>query len=185
MKLRKFALLTLTAVLGMAGTIAEARMYQWVSPQSGYTQFSGKPPAWYRSAGGGPRVQVFENGKLIDDTIRPVSRSVRESLRARAFQETEETKLSAIAKKEKPSALSEAEEGELVIPEHIEDQFATTKKAGPQEKSLKALQDKAKDPDAAAVEQLKSLIADWDKRRTKEAKNLLESKDKPMPPDSP
>jgi hypothetical protein len=165
----------------MGGAVAEARMYQWVSPQSGYTQFSGKPPAWYRSTSRGPRILVFENGKLIDDTAKPVSQSVRENLRARAFQEPEDTKLSADARKEKPALPLEQGADGLVIPDRIEDQFATAKS---REKSPKVL-NKTKDTEAEAVEGLKALIADWDKRRTEEAKHLLESKDKQMPSDSP
>ncbi|MDZ7752398.1 MAG: hypothetical protein U5S82_12165 [Gammaproteobacteria bacterium] len=48
--------------------VVAARMYQWVDPDTGTPYLSGSPPAWYRSAGGGPRVQVFEDGKLVDDT---------------------------------------------------------------------------------------------------------------------
>jgi hypothetical protein len=45
-----------------------ARMYQWNDPATGTTQLSGAPPAWYRSGETGPRVFVFERGRLIDDT---------------------------------------------------------------------------------------------------------------------
>jgi len=30
----------------------QAQMYQWTDPESGTTQLSGKPPAWYRSVEG-------------------------------------------------------------------------------------------------------------------------------------
>ena len=47
---------------------AEARMYQWTSPASGRVQLAGSPPGWYRGPDAGPRVLVFENGELVDDT---------------------------------------------------------------------------------------------------------------------
>jgi len=46
----------------------QAQMYQWNDPETGTTQLSGKPPAWYRSVEGGPRVFVFNRGKVVDDT---------------------------------------------------------------------------------------------------------------------
>lgn len=52
----------------LAAEVVAARMYQWVDPDTGTPYLSGSPPAWYRSVDGGPRVQVFEDGKLVDDT---------------------------------------------------------------------------------------------------------------------
>lgn len=63
-----------------------ARMYQWVDPQSGHTQMAGAPPAWYRSGQPGPRVFVFENGQIIDDTRVAVSEEQRQALREQAFK---------------------------------------------------------------------------------------------------
>jgi hypothetical protein len=48
-------------------TYAE-RMYQWVDPQTGTVQLGGQPPPWFRRAEPGPRVRVYEHGKVIDDT---------------------------------------------------------------------------------------------------------------------
>ncbi len=62
-----------------------ARMYQWHNPATGTTQLSGTPPAWYRSSDPGPRVFVFENNQLVDDTGITVSDAQREALRAEAF----------------------------------------------------------------------------------------------------
>ena len=64
---------------------AAARMYQWQNPATGTTQLSGTPPTWYRSSEGGPRVYVFENNQLIDDTGIAVSAAQREALRAEAL----------------------------------------------------------------------------------------------------
>jgi len=64
---------------------AIARMYQWIDPETGTTQLSGKPPVWYRSEKNGPRVFVFENGRLVDDTGIEVSDIEREKLRQQAL----------------------------------------------------------------------------------------------------
>jgi hypothetical protein len=64
---------------------AAARMYQWQNPATGTTQLSGTPPAWYRGADHGPRVFVFENNQLIDDTGIAVSAAQAGTLRAEAF----------------------------------------------------------------------------------------------------
>jgi len=67
---------------------ASARMYQWVDPRSGTVQLSGSPPAWYRGTQTGPRVFVFENGRLVDDTARAVEPAQAATLRADAFGST-------------------------------------------------------------------------------------------------
>src|SRR5690606_38346940 len=69
---------------------AEARMYQWIDPDTRTTQLSGKPPTWYRSPEGGPRVLVFERGRMVDDTARPVSESERQRLREEALVRAEQ-----------------------------------------------------------------------------------------------
>ena len=183
---QKRALYSLVGVFLIVTFPAQARMYQWVNPQSGYTQFSGKPPAWYRSAGGGPRVLVFENGKLVDDTAIHVSESARDNLRARAFQEAEEMRQSVAAKKEEPPVPPETKEADLLIPERIEDHFATTENSDTQAAPPPlAPSKKARDPEAETIEQLRALIAEWDKQRTEEAKQLLEAKDQEAPLPAP
>ncbi len=69
---------------GLPG-VAAARMYQWADAQTGTVQLSGAPPAWYRGAQPGPRVFVFENGRLIDDTARALPAPEAALLRATAF----------------------------------------------------------------------------------------------------
>ncbi len=64
---------------------ASARMYQWVDTQPGTVQLSGAPPSWYRAGVDGPRVFVFENGRLVDDTGRNVPAEEAAALRAAAF----------------------------------------------------------------------------------------------------
>ena len=59
-----------------------ARMYVWKNPETGSVQASGTPPSWYRGEHGGPRVQVFVNGKLVDDTAITLPPSPREFTRS-------------------------------------------------------------------------------------------------------
>ena len=73
----------------------QAQMYQWIDPETGTTQLSGKPPAWYRSDGRGPRVFVFNRGKVVDDTGIVVSDEERVRLRTKAFVSAEEDRLAA------------------------------------------------------------------------------------------
>ena len=77
---------------------AQARMYQWVDPDTHTTQLSGKPPYWYRNGEPGPRVVVFENGKVIDDTGITVSILENEKLRQQALIIVEQDRLSALEK---------------------------------------------------------------------------------------
>ncbi len=77
---------------------AEARMYQWRDPKTGTTQLSGKPPSWYRTDEKGPRVIVFDKGKIIDDTAIPLDRGQRRALRRQAMLSAEEDIESAKAK---------------------------------------------------------------------------------------
>jgi hypothetical protein len=81
---------SLLLALLLAPLLADARMYQWVSQASGSQQLSGQPPPWYRSAQGGPRVRVFDNGNLVDDTAIELPRNQREELREAAFEESEQ-----------------------------------------------------------------------------------------------
>lgn len=59
-------------------------MYQWTDPATGTAQLSGTAPPWYRNTADGPRVFVFDNGELIDDTEVQVPESQRLRLRADA-----------------------------------------------------------------------------------------------------
>lgn len=62
--------IVLAALGGPATAHCAERMYQWTDPSTGRTHFSGRPPHWYRK-GDGPRVLVFEDGRLVDDTAHP------------------------------------------------------------------------------------------------------------------
>ena len=138
-----------------ATSTASARMYQWVSPATGSTQLSGEPPSWYRSGNDGPRVLVFENGYLVDDTHIRVSPSRSRALRSAAFDELNRRRtLEAVEriaqgqarKKDKQLA---AEQESSLIARTVADVDAAN-----------ALPDEL---DAAAIARLKSIIAEFDK----------------------
>lgn len=129
-----------------------ARMYQWADPNTGTPQMSGTPPAWYRSGWGGPRVRVFDNGRIVDDTVIAVSDEQSRALREEAFRQHEEAKQLQALRQLEEDALEDAsqraakrkatqlpeEDGEplaLEIPEAISEQ---------------------------RIEELKGLIEQWD-----------------------
>ncbi|MEX2516804.1 MAG: hypothetical protein WD572_07865 [Gammaproteobacteria bacterium] len=85
--------------------VAAARMYQWQDPDTGTTQLSGTPPAWYRSNAGGPRVFVFEKGQLLDDTARKLPEDERKALRQQALIQVEEDLEAARTKAEEAERL--------------------------------------------------------------------------------
>jgi len=154
---------------------AIARMYQWVDPENGTTQLSGKPPAWYRSKEDGPRVFVFERGKIVDDTSIRVSDEQEKILRQRAFLKVEEDKETARKKirtaeemkalmEMKPTAGMEsttlpADEHDLVILEEVKLE-GENEREEVEEKQITA-------------EELRALVDDWESQRTEEAKELL------------
>lgn len=156
----------LLLVAACAALPAQARMYQWVNPQTGRTQMSGKPPAWYRSDKPGPRVFVFENGRLIDDTARAVGIEERAALRATAFAETP------------PAAgpQTAAPGGEPATRETAETKpGASVLERGFGEADTAGATAPAEPPDAT-IARLKSIIDAWEQQQTAEARRLLEEK---------
>lgn len=155
-------------------TTALARMYQWVEPDTHTTQLSGKPPTWYRSAEEGPRVFVFENGRVIDDTGINVSVSVRQRLRQQAFLAVEKDKSTA---KEK---LMQAERLKAAI-----QQKRLAEEAGLEQVQVvpvKPITDTEPVPEQATpvhasteIEDARALIAEWERLRIEEARKLIES----------
>jgi len=159
------------------GQSVQAQMYQWADPETGTTQLSGKPPAWYRSGEGGPRVFVFNRGKVVDDTGIEVSDEKRISLRTKAFIAAEEDRVAANQKAMESARLKAAmeknsddmseeeahehqvESSEVVVMEEPEDEESIETEMSTEEES---------------VEKLKALIADWEDKRTEDARALLE-----------
>lgn len=101
-------LIALTVVLAAAP--ASARVYQWVDPDSGNVYLSGSPPAWYRSGARGPRVLVFERGKVVDDTGRELSEQEAIALREEALLQ-EQTRKEEAAAGQQAGGEAEAAEG--------------------------------------------------------------------------
>ncbi len=170
-------LLALLIVISMS---ADARMYQWTESDSGTTHFSGKPPVWYRSSAGGPRVYVFDNGRLIDDTAIEVDDDVRHQLRQQAFVLVEQDREDARKKnakalelkqkyvKEKPKQSDESRQRESEqesLDQMLEDEAIATQDEAEEEtedSSNKKLED-----------ELRAMIADWEKSQTDIAKKRL------------
>jgi hypothetical protein len=74
-------------LLALATGPAAARVYQWVDPDTRNVYLSGSPPAWYRTAAPGPRVLVFDNDRLVDDTGIEATEEQARDLRERALSE--------------------------------------------------------------------------------------------------
>ncbi|MGQ0594638.1 MAG: hypothetical protein ACT4QB_18985 [Gammaproteobacteria bacterium] len=140
-----------------------ARMYQWVDAGTGTTQMSGRPPAWYRGSQAGPRVLVFDDGRLIDDTARPVPDAERDDLRTQAFAPEPEA----------PTPTKDGVAGgvDAEPPSPIET-------AGPKAAPVEGPKVGAEVPiprvDQATIERLKAILGEWDRRQTEEAKRFLD-----------
>jgi hypothetical protein len=126
----------IAAVLCTLGPAAMGRVYQWRDAATGPVQLSGHPPAWYRSGERGPRVIVYEAGRVVDDTARAVDPATRARLRATAFGDGGTTDAAA------PAAASTA----LTPP---------TKDA--------AVAPPARAADALRFEEFKALLDAWDR----------------------
>ncbi len=148
----------------LAGTVllpggAAARLYQWVDPGTGTTQMSGRPPAWYRGSQGGPRILVFEAGRLIDDTAREVPDAEQSALRAHAFA---------------PEAPVRSQERDRIEPTlHVDPAPAPEAVPGEAERH-EAAEGTLPGVDQATIERLKAIIGEWDRRQTEAAKHFLE-----------
>jgi len=151
---------------------ATARMYQWIDPASGRTQLSGTPPTWYRSGGDNPRVFVFENGQLIDDTGRPVDEAKRQRLRQEALVRAEEDREAARRKAESAALLRNQAEDSGVVPPapplpvlpDEEPAAAEAMEEGPPGVPELTEQD---------VTELRALISEWEARNQSRARELV------------
>lgn len=152
-----------TMVVTVTGTgWADASMYQWMEPDTGTAQLSGIPPPWYRGTAPGPRVQVFENAELVDDTAIVVPEPQR-----RALRDTEESALCA--------AMTKAEEHGIDVSTVAQD-FAEENAVLP---DAPVASPEQVDDKAAA---LKAFLDAWDQSRLEQAWALLRSTPKQAAP---
>jgi hypothetical protein len=172
----------LLLILLLITNIVEARMYQWTEPGVETTQLSGKPPVWYRSAAGGPRVFVFDNGRLIDDTAVEVSDEVRQRMRQQAFVLVEEDRQKAEEKLVKAQELkqkykkTEIDESRLSSSDEVDEKDSIVEFVTETLSSEGSLDDQA-DKDSVtdkSIDELRAVIADWEKSQTESAKQALE-----------
>lgn len=156
-----------------------ARMYQWVDPDSGTTQLSGKPPSWYRTGKVGPRIFVFENGKIVDDTAVVLSEDHRILMRKRAFIEADKELEKARERfmessrqraEEAAKRKSTAREDEEEIADRIE---------SAQDEVDTAMTDPAADVDEErpqpkmTVEDMRELIEEWERQQEEQAREII------------
>ena len=143
---------------------AAARMYQWKQPGSGTVQLSGSAPGWYRSGQSGPRVLVFDNGVLVDDTAIAVVEEQQRALRAAAFGANSATEDTRDPRHNAVGDGAQANPDSLIDVAAGEESNATNSPAD----------GAAAGPVQATVEELKALIEAWDKEQLKSARSLLE-----------
>lgn len=103
----EFTLVLVLLVIPFCET-ADARMYQWSNAATDTVQLSGSPPAWYRSSVQGPRVFVFDNGQLIDDTAVEVAEEHRQVLHANAFGRADDDQSNNLDEEDSTNVLRDA-----------------------------------------------------------------------------
>jgi hypothetical protein len=144
----------------LASPTEAARMYQWLDANSGNPELSGTPPPWYRGPAGGPRVQVFENGSLVDDTAIRLSPSQSEELREAAFEAFERQRETEAVKRLERAARREAA--------HKEQRERTTVAESGQPATPEGTSDSSEEIpenlDQPMIDRLKDIIQAWDSR---------------------
>ena len=152
---------------------AIARMYQWVDLESGTTQLSGTPPVWYRSNENGPRVFVFDKGKIIDDTGINLPDREQEKLRQQAFLQAEADKDRAREKLLHAKKLQAALDQKQMMEEKAreddeEEQFVDLI---PEQEDVS--EESTPETEGPTTEDMRELISEWEKIRTQKAKDLV------------
>jgi hypothetical protein len=158
----------LITVLILLSFSVQARMYQWNDPDTGTTQLSGKPPAWYRSDQGGPRVIVFEKGTIIDDTSIRVSDDKREALRLEALLRVEGDREIARQKVMEAEQIKAKMDKSTDGKEHImEDEVAEI--SGDETTPVTVDTGKTSSPGNITEEAMRTLLYEWEKQLTENA----------------
>jgi len=155
-----------------------ARMYQWVDPESGTTQLSGKPPPWYRSGDRGPRVYVFDNGKVIDDTGIRVSDSERERLRHEALLSAEQNSLQVQEKLLEAKRLQAALERDK---RNQQSSTGTDKTQATKQQAKPEAGDQIPQRVVPTEKAMRALLMQWDKIRNEQAQQAVNSGDTAAP----
>lgn len=159
----------LLIALMLLSTAASARMYQWQDPHSKSVQFSGVPPAWYRSLEGGPRVRVYEGGRLVDDTEIELNSEQSAAMRELAFKALqEERQVLAIKRFERAARIEESR--------REQEQRAAARQAAAQAQSS---------TDQAPPEVLPESLAPEEVNRLKEIIAEYDRVNRPAPPETP
>jgi len=169
----------LFVLLLQISSVAVARMYQWTDPDTGTTQLSGKPPSWYRSGDTGPRVFVFENGRVIDDTGISLPESENERLRQDALLKVEDDRQAALEKlvqaMRQKAMIDLQNRGEEVeeMPAEITAERQRVVESVPQETTI-----------TPTAEEMRALLDQYEQLRTENARLLLENSapDESTPP---
>jgi hypothetical protein len=160
----------LALALALASPGAGARMYQWVGAGSAAVQLSGEPPPWYRSGQGGPRVRVFDNGNLVDDTAIALPAAQREALREAAFRESEQRQREEAVKRLEHAARQEQLQREEVARLEEARQAREAAPAATAARTGVAADSAVQPPladgtlDDATVARLKAIISEFDRR---------------------
>ncbi len=161
-------------------TPVSARMYEWVSPATGRVQLSGTPPTWYRSNIPGPRVRVFENGALVDDTAIALKPEENRALREVATAKVEERRqlealrqLEIANRREAAIQAARAREEELRVSQaqkRLQRAAETAAAEPPASEGEKTAEAKSPDVpaalDAKTIERLKALVSEFDRTGT-------------------
>ena len=161
-------------MLLLASLPIHARMYQWTDPESGTTQLSGKPPAWYRSLDSGPRVIVFEKGRIVDDTSINISDTSREELRrqalAKAAEDREIARQMALQAEQLKSKIDAQLQDEPLAPVVSDVEIAVPADANQTpvpEESDRPVYNELTEGD------LRALITDWEQQKTQQSKEKI------------
>lgn len=176
--------LIMCCVISFTISSAYARMYQWVDPATKITQFSGKPPVWYRSDDGGPRVIVFENNRVIDDTNIRVSEVEQQRLRHEAFLRAETNREIArekLLQAKRLEAISKQQEGS-----QEPSQAVTATSQGLAEKSAEEtpavkVPAQGQITDEVVVDQMRKMIQEWEQKRAASARAMIAPQTPPSP----
>lgn len=169
----RLLLLTVLATTLSVASVVSARMYEWVNPATGSVQLTGTPPSWYRSEGAGPRVRVFDAGRLVDDTAIEVDTAESKALRELAMREFQQRAQVLALKRLEEAARRDAMQREAaarVAEQRESDRLTHTRalaasdagqpEAPAQSQAVAAPEPTALDP--ATIARLKALIDDWD-----------------------